>query len=66
MACSTCHVILDQDSYDSLSPPEEEEQDMIDLAWGCCDTSRLGCQIVLRREDNGMLFHIPEQAVNLH
>jgi ferredoxin, 2Fe-2S len=34
MACSTCHVILDQELYDKLPKKTEEEQDMLDLAWG--------------------------------
>jgi ferredoxin len=38
MACSTCHCILTQKLYDSLPPKEEEEQDMLDLAWGLKET----------------------------
>jgi ferredoxin len=38
LACSTCHVILDQALYDKLGPKKEEEQDMLDLAWGVSDT----------------------------
>jgi ferredoxin len=38
LACSTCHVILDQKFYDMLPDPEEEEEDMLDLAWGLQDT----------------------------
>lgn len=38
MACSTCHVILEQDVYDSLEEPEEEEEDMLDLALGLTET----------------------------
>ena len=38
LACSTCHVILEQDLYDSLDEPDEEETDMLDLAWGLTDT----------------------------
>ncbi|KAJ1401368.1 2Fe-2S ferredoxin-type domain-containing protein [Ochromonadaceae sp. CCMP2298] len=38
LACSTCHVILSQALFDSLPPPSEEEQDMLDLAWGLTDT----------------------------
>lgn len=42
---STCHVILDGDLFDSLPEPEEEEEDMLDLAYGLEETSRLGCQV---------------------
>ena len=45
LACSTCHVIFEQDHFDDLPDPEEEEEDMLDLAFGLTDTSRLGCQI---------------------
>ena len=37
-ACSTCHVILEQDVFDSLEEPDEEEEDMLDLALGLTDT----------------------------
>ena len=39
LACSTCHAILEQALYDKLEPPDEEEEDMLDLAWGLEDTS---------------------------
>ena len=42
-ACTTCHVILRQ-GYDSLEPPEEKEEDLLDKAWGLEATSRLSCQ----------------------
>jgi ferredoxin len=38
LACSTCHVVLDQVLYDKLPAKKEEEQDMLDLAWGVTDT----------------------------
>lgn len=41
-ACSTCHVILDHDVYDALPAPSDEEEDMLDLAFGLTETSRLG------------------------
>lgn len=43
LACSTCHVILDSPIYDSLEEPCEEEEDLLDLAFGLTHTSRLGC-----------------------
>ena len=48
MACSTCHVVFEQKHFDVLPKPEEEEEDMLDLAFGLTDTSRLGCQIKVR------------------
>lgn len=38
MACSTCHVILEQEVFDKLDEPEEEEEDMLDLALGLTET----------------------------
>jgi len=43
IACSTCHLILDDDFYDTLDWPSLEEEDMLDLAYGLTFTSRLGC-----------------------
>nr|CCA18923.1 2Fe2S ferredoxin putative [Albugo laibachii Nc14] len=45
LACSTCHLIFEKDVYDALPEISEEEEDMLDLAWGLTETSRLGCQI---------------------
>ncbi|CAH8609946.1 unnamed protein product [Schistosoma guineensis] len=46
LACSTCHLIFAKEDFDNLRDPlTEEEQDMLDLAYGLTDTSRLGCQV---------------------
>ncbi|XP_063543866.1 2Fe-2S ferredoxin [Cydia strobilella] len=61
LTCSTCHVILKQEDYDRL--PEEacdEERDMLDLAYGLTDTSRLGCQIIMTKELDGLEVKVPE------
>lgn len=42
LACSTCHVYVDQEYYDLLQEPVEEEEDMLDLAVFLRDNSRLG------------------------
>mmetsp|Transcript_27099 Transcript_27099/g.81268 ORF Transcript_27099/g.81268 Transcript_27099/m.81268 type:complete len:149 (+) Transcript_27099:128-574(+) len=60
LACSTCHVILEQGLYDALEEPDEEETDMLDLAWGLEDTSRLCCQIKVTKELEGAVFVLPE------
>ena len=44
-ACSTCHVILESGIYDALEDPSEDEDDMLDQAFGLTTTSRLGCQV---------------------
>jgi len=61
LACSTCHVILEQEQYDALPPPEEEEEDMLDLAFGLTDTSRLGCQIKIDDSMKGMVLKVPSE-----
>src|SRR5690606_41547897 len=44
LACSTCHVVIDPEWYDTLAEATEDEEDMLDLAFGLTRTSRLGCQ----------------------
>ena len=63
MACSTCHVVLEQHVYDSLPEPEEEELDMLDLAFGLTDTSRLGCQIKVAKNLEGARITVPGAAL---
>lgn len=64
MACSTCHVILSDADYDRLPPSSEDEEDMLDLAWGVTPNSRLGCQILLTDGLDGMEFNLPSETVN--
>ncbi|PSC71313.1 adrenodoxin mitochondrial isoform B [Micractinium conductrix] len=55
LACSTCHVIVeDQEYYDKLPEPDDDENDMLDLAFGLTDTSRLGCQIKASKDLEGV------------
>ena len=61
LACSTCHVILQKPLYDSLPKKSEEEEDMLDLAWGRTDTSRLCCQIKLSDALEGAEFVVPAE-----
>ncbi|KAI8901481.1 2Fe-2S ferredoxin-type domain-containing protein, partial [Globomyces pollinis-pini] len=65
LACSTCHLILDQEYYDKLEEPSDEENDMLDLAFGLTETSRLGCQICMTKELDGMKVQIPSATRNL-
>ncbi|CAK8686039.1 adrenodoxin-like [Clavelina lepadiformis] len=59
ISCSTCHVILDQATFDKLEEPLMDEYDMLDLACGLTDTSRLGCQVHVTREMEGVTFTLP-------
>lgn len=65
MACSTCHVIVDSEWIDKLPAPSEEEQDMLDLTYGLTRTSRLGCQLMLEPEINGLKVHLPPETHNM-
>ncbi|ETS86145.1 Adrenodoxin [Pestalotiopsis fici W106-1] len=65
-ACSTCHVIvLDQDLYDKMPEPEDDENDMLDLAFGLTETSRLGCQVTMTKELDGLKVKLPSMTRNL-
>jgi ferredoxin len=65
MACSTCHVILEKRIYDTLAPPKEEEEDMLDLAIGLTKTSRLGCQVCVTKDMDGMVVKLPSEVANM-
>uniref|UniRef100_M4BPP7 2Fe-2S ferredoxin-type domain-containing protein n=1 Tax=Hyaloperonospora arabidopsidis (strain Emoy2) TaxID=559515 RepID=M4BPP7_HYAAE len=65
LACSTCHLVFEKRIFDELPVMSEEEEDMLDLAWGLTDTSRLGCQIKVTRAMEGMTVQIPEETDNL-
>ncbi|GFO15337.1 adrenodoxin, mitochondrial [Plakobranchus ocellatus] len=61
LACSTCHLIFSQEDYDKLpSKPTDEELDMLDLAFGLEDTSRLGCQVIVTKDLDGMVVTVPQ------
>ncbi len=62
LACATCHVIVDPEWYDKLKPASEEEEDMLDLAFGLSRTSRLGCQIMLNADLDGLVVSLPPVA----
>jgi ferredoxin, 2Fe-2S len=59
LACSTCHVVVDPDWYDLLKEASEDEEDMLDLAFNLTQTSRLGCQIVITEELDGLTVELP-------
>lgn len=65
LACSTCHIVIDPNWYYKLSPATEEEEDMLDLAFGLTHTSRLGCQIILTLELDGIRVIIPSDTRNI-
>ena len=60
-ACTTCHVIV-RSGYESLDPPTEKEDDLLDKAWGLELTSRLSCQA--RIKDAPVTVEIPKYTIN--
>ena len=65
LACSTCHVIVDPEWYDLLKEATEDEEDMLDLAFGLTRTSRLGCQIIITEELDGLTVSLPAGSRNM-
>lgn len=65
LACSTCHVIVDREWYDLLKDATEDEEDMLDLAFGLTKTSRLGCQIIITEELDGLTVSLPAGSRNM-
>ncbi len=65
LACSTCHVIVDTEWYDLLKEASEDEEDMLDLAFGLTRTSRLGCQIIITEELDGLTVSLPQATRNM-
>ena len=64
LACSTCHVIIEPEWFDVLQDATEDEEDMLDLAFGLTKTSRLGCQIIVSNELDGLVVRLPETTRN--
>jgi ferredoxin, 2Fe-2S len=65
LACSTCHVVVDPEWYELLNDASEDEEDMLDLAFNLTRTSRLGCQIVITEELDGLTVRLPAATRNL-
>ena len=65
LACSTCHVIVDPAWINKLADATEDEEDMLDLAFGLEATSRLGCQIVMSDALNGLVVKLPAGSRNM-
>jgi 2Fe-2S ferredoxin len=65
LACSTCHVVVEKDWFDKLAPASEDEEDMLDLAFGLTHTSRLGCQIRMSEALDGLVVKLPPATRNM-
>ena len=64
LACSTCHLVLEEELFESLPEASEDEDDMLDLAYGLTETSRLGCQVIVTEDMEGARFVIPGATRN--
>ncbi|WP_417453677.1 ferredoxin family 2Fe-2S iron-sulfur cluster binding protein [Kiloniella sp.] len=60
LACATCHVVLDPSWYGKLEDVSEDEEDMLDLAFNLTETSRLGCQLIITEELDGLKVKLPD------
>jgi ferredoxin, 2Fe-2S len=61
-ACTTCHVIV-REGYNSLNSPQENEEDLLDKAWGLEPLSRLSCQAIVG--DTDLVVEIPKYSINM-
>ncbi|MTJ80155.1 MAG: 2Fe-2S iron-sulfur cluster binding domain-containing protein [Telmatospirillum sp.] len=65
LACSTCHVIVSPEWAGRLPAASDDEEDMLDLAFGLAPTSRLGCQIIMKKEFDGLEVTLPAATRNM-
>lgn len=65
LACSTCHVVVDEEFYPKLPAATDDEEDMLDLAFGLTHTSRLGCQIMMNDSLEGLRVRLPSATRNM-
>ncbi|XP_048869711.1 ferredoxin-2, mitochondrial [Brienomyrus brachyistius] len=66
LACSTCHVYVKSEYYDKLPQPDEREDDMLDMAPVLQENSRLGCQLILTPELDGIELTLPRVTRNFY
>ena len=60
-ACTTCHVLV-REGFQSLKPPDDLEEDLLDRAWGLEADSRLSCQAIVAQVD--LTVEIPKYSIN--
>ncbi|CAB3254658.1 unnamed protein product [Arctia plantaginis] len=66
LACTTCHVYVPPEHFEKLPASEEKEDDLLDMAPFLKENSRLGCQIVLTKELEGMEIQLPKATRNFY
>ena len=60
-ACTTCHVIV-REGFNSLEASSEDEDDLLDRAWGLTPLSRLSCQAKVGKDK--LVIEIPKYTIN--
>ena len=66
LACSTCHVIIEEEIYDQIEEPSLTEEDLLDMAYGLTPTSRLGCQVIVDQSFEGTKVRLPKATRNFY
>jgi 2Fe-2S ferredoxin len=60
-ACTTCHVFV-REGYASLDTATDDEDDLLDKAWGLTPLSRLSCQATVGTTP--LVIEIPKYTIN--
>ena len=58
-------IVDDPEVFDKMEEPSDDENDMLDLAFGLTETSRLGCQVIMTKDLDGMVVRLPSMTRNL-
>lgn len=66
LACTTCHCYVLDDYFDKLPLADEKEEDLLDMAPFLKENSRLGCQIILSKELEGLKLELPKATRNFY
>ncbi|XP_026546276.1 adrenodoxin, mitochondrial-like [Pseudonaja textilis] len=65
LACSTCHLIFEKAAFQQLGEISDDELDMLDLAYGLTNTSRLGCQVCVKKWMDGLTVQVPTEVSDI-
>lgn len=66
MACTTCHVYIKGDYLEKLPIATETEEDLLDMAPFLKENSRLGCQVILTKDLEGLSVELPKATRNFY
>ena len=60
LACSTCHIFVEEKWLDKIVPAKNEEKEILGLLPDLKKNSRLGCQVTLTKSLDGIEIIIPK------